>query len=248
MAQPTTIRNNHSHKTTRKPKQRVRGAKSKPKMSLVAPLAGVLAMVVIFGLLNNQLIAAQFIQRTRTDLGYQAQFVPAATKIDQNAPSELAIPLLGVTAPIIFEPSVRESDIQGSLKKGVIHYANTAYPGQKGNVVIFGHSSGALWTTGDYKFIFTRLNALKTDDFITVSYKGVRYTYKVTDSKVIPPTDFSVVQPTSTPQLTLITCTPVGTNKNRLVVYAHQISPEPTTARDGIDATVHTVTAGTLPK
>ena len=250
MAQPktTTTRNNRLHKTGRKPMQRAKGAKSKPKRSLIAPLAGILVMVVIFGLLNNQLIAAQFIQRTRADLRFQTQSAPVITKIDANAPSELAIPVLGVTAPIIDEPSIRESDIQNSLQKGVVHYANTAYPGQKGNVVIFGHSSGAIWTAGDYKFVFTRLGALKTDDFITVNYKGVHYTYKVTDSTVIPPTDFSVVQPTSTPQLTLITCTPVGTNKNRLVVRARQISPDPNTAQAGIGATTHTVTAGTLPK
>ena len=235
-------------KTGKKSKKTAKVAKSKPKKSMLAPLAGISAMVFIFALLNSQLIAAQIIQRTNVQRESLVQSITMSTKIDVNAPSEIKISSLGITAPVIDEPSIREADIQNSLKSGVVHYANTAYPGQNGNVVIFGHSSGVIWTAGDYKFVFTRLNALKSDDLVNVSFKGVQYTYKVTDSTVVPPTDFSVVQQTSTPQLTLITCTPGGTNKNRLVIHARQSSPDPSKVKPADDATAHTTTAGTLPK
>jgi sortase A len=60
-----------------------------------------------------------------------------------------------------------------------------------------------------------------------IDYNGNRYIYRVTETKVVPPTDFSVVQQTKVSQLTIITCTPVGTNTNRLVVHAKQIFPYP---------------------
>jgi len=236
-------------KTRKLPKNRAKASKTTPKKSILAPLAGILVMVLGFGLLNSQLIAAQIVQRTRvTSVPAQSQVISRSTHSNVNDPPALTLPQLGIVAPIIDEPSVQESDIQNSLKRGVVHYANTAYPGQKGNVVLFGHSSGLVWSAGDYKFVFTRLNALKTNDLISVNFKGVRYTYKVADSTVVPPTDFSVVQQTSTTQLTLITCTPVGTSKNRLVVHALQVSPDPATIKAIDDAATRTVTAGTLPK
>ncbi len=234
---------------SRKPRKAKKTAKTSPKKSVVAPLAGVLVMILGFCLLNSQLIAAQIIQRTHKDMpAVQVQKTLSTDRIDGNTSSKLIIPKLGVTAPVIDEPSIQESDIQNSRKKGVIHYANTAYPGQKGNVVIFGHSSGPLWQGGDYKFIFTRLNALSIGSTILLTYNGIQYSYQVTDSVIVSPTDFSVVQKTNEPQLTLITCTPVGTSRDRLVVRARQISPDPKTLKTVGEASLQTVTAGRLPQ
>jgi hypothetical protein len=45
------------------------------------------------------------------------------------------------------------------------------------------------------------------------------------DSKVVAPTDLSVLNQGSDNNLTLITCTPVGTSAKRLIIVARQISP-----------------------
>jgi sortase A len=63
-----------------------------------------------------------------------------------------------------------------------------------------------------------------------VDFKGKRYIYRVTTTKVVTPNDVSVLGQTKTPTLTLITCTPVGTSKNRFIVQARQVSPDPSTA------------------
>jgi sortase A len=112
----------------------------------------------------------------------------------------------------------------------VVHYGSTALPGQAGNVALFGHSSNDWWEPGNYKFVFVLLDKLAPGDKVTVDFQSKRYTYEVTSSKVVEPTDVGVLAPTSTPTLTLITCSPPGTSLRRLIVTAKQVDPDPNKA------------------
>ena len=150
------------------------------------------------------------------------EVVPAANTI--------SIPKINVVAPVNYEPSVQEAAIQKSLETGVVHYGNTAKPGEIGNAAIFGHSSNDWWEPGNYKFVFVLLDKLAPGDQITIDYQSKRYVYEVTGSKVVEPTNMSVLDQTPTPTLSIITCTPPGTSLKRLVVTAKQISPSPDTA------------------
>ncbi len=124
--------------------------------------------------------------------------------------------------------TINDNDIQEGLKRGVVHYASTAMPGQNGNVVIVGHSSGNIFNAGNYKFAFSLLRALDIGDTFFLQKDGQRYTYQVYAKEVVKPTDVSVLGPTDKPATaTLITCDPPGLNSNRLVVIARQISPDP---------------------
>jgi len=215
-------------------------ASVKPKKSfkrIFLPLfGGILVMLLVFGALNAQLIQAQLKYR----YGQLPQQVASAnadaaagTSTDTTkSPNPergtlLTIPSLGVEAPIVMEPSFAEWKVQVALRSGVVHYGTTAMPGENGNVVILGHSSGQAWAPGDYKFVFTMLSKLKAGELVYLDYNGTRYTYKMTDSAVVPPTDVSRIQPTTTPTLSLVTCTPVGTSTNRLIVHAELVSPLP---------------------
>jgi LPXTG-site transpeptidase (sortase) family protein len=118
--------------------------------------------------------------------------------------------------------------VQKALRSGVVHYGQTANPGQSGNVVIVGHSSGEPWTLGSYKYIFTLLNKVIAKDKIIIDYSGVRYIYEVIAADIVRPTDLSILeQPKNQFNLTLVTCTPVGTSKDRLIIHAKQTSPKP---------------------
>jgi len=150
----------------------------------------------------------------------------------------LVVPKINVKAPIIFEPSLAEPQILKALERGVIHYANTASPGETGNTVIFGHSSNDWWEAGDYK--------LAPGDRFTIDYQGVRYTYEVTGSRIVDATDMSVLNQTAEPTATLVTCSPPGTSWRRLVVSAKQIDPNPNTAKTSIIASTPAKT-GNLP-
>jgi sortase A len=55
----------------------------------------------------------------------------------------------------------------------------------------------------------------------------VRYTYQVVNKTVVEPSDVeALVVSTNKPLITLVTCTPLGTSRYRLLVTGEQISPD----------------------
>lgn len=108
------------------------------------------------------------------------------------------------------------------LKKSLVHYLPQSYPGEYGNVVIFGHSTlPQLYNPKDYKTIFTYLPSLERGDKILVKVNEAEYEYEVYDMIVVSPEQVSVLeQKNDDAYLTLITCVPPGTYWKRLVVKA----------------------------
>lgn len=202
------------------------------RRSVLPPLVGVLVTVVVLAAFNSQLLIAQWKYRyaDKPVAAPALETNPQAIAVDTRSPNPergpyLTVPSINVEAPIIFEPSFEEWKVQLALRSGVVHYGTTANPGDNGNVVILGHSSGQPWAPGNYKFVFTLLDKIQTGDSIIADYNGTRYTYKVTHRAVVHPTDTMLIQPTTKPTITLVTCTPVGTSTNRLIIQAEQISP-----------------------
>lgn len=193
---------------------------------LLPPVLGIAATFLVYALLNFPSFEAQaqyYINR----FGVQPTHNAVLPAVPANQ-SEIIIPGIKVKAPIVYETSADNGAIAYDLRSGVVHYGTTALPGEKGNVAIFGHSSGVAWAPGDYKFVFTLLDKVQNGQQVTLDYKGVRYVYVVTGSEVVAPTDMRILESKdSQSELSLITCTPVGTSKNRLVVHAKQVSPDP---------------------
>jgi sortase A len=117
-----------------------------------------------------------------------------------------------------------ESDMQAALRYGVIHYPGTAYPGQEGNVVITGHSSYFPWDSGRFKDVFAVLHDMRKGDKILLYSNQKQFIYEVSSIEKVWPSDLNVLKPSAENKLTLITCTPLGTNIKRLVVEAKLIS------------------------
>lgn len=113
-----------------------------------------------------------------------------------------------------------ESDIQKALRNGVIHYPGTKLPGEDGNIVITGHSSYYAWDPGRFKDVFALLHDVRQGDRIVVYFNQKKYIYEVSNIKVVLPKDVDILGPSKSEQLTLITCTPIGTNLKRLIVTA----------------------------
>lgn len=139
--------------------------------------------------------------------------------------NQLVIPRISVKAPIAWQINNRESDIQKSLKSGVANIAGTALPGEGSNVFITGHSSNYLWSDGDYKTIFSLLGQLQKDDLIYLRYRGNLYVYKVYDQVTVRPKQVEYMGDSDKSILSLMTCTPIGTTINRLIVRADQVYP-----------------------
>ena len=196
---------------------------------VLPPLIGIAVSLSMYALLNFPTFEAQARY-------YYSQIVPnhttslnnaASTKV-ANQQSTIIIPSLSVKAPVIYEQRIDNASFAYALRNGVVHYGTTALPGEKGSVALFGHSSGVAWAPGNYKFVFTLLDKLQPKQQIILDYQGVRYVYIVTGSKVISPSNMDVLKSDGDKsKLLLITCTPVGTSKNRLVVEAKQVQPNP---------------------
>ena len=198
--------------------------KPKIKPSHLKPILNALIFfMATFALFKSPVLLSQLGYRFNPPKAPAAPVVTVATTTE----STLTIPKLNVNAPIIYQSSIAEADIQRSLQNGVVHYSTTAKPGQPGNTVIVGHSSNDWWEPGNYKFVFVLLDKLVVGDKVSLSYEGKYYVYEVYESKVVEPTDLTVLAQTPGHNLTLLTCTPAGTNWRRLIVRAKQISPAP---------------------
>lgn len=221
------------------------------KRHFMPPLAGLMVAVLVFGFFNSALLSARIAyyleSRHAATATLDAKLI--AAPVDKNAPPSIIINKINVNAPVIYDQKiVNEDQFLQDLKSGVVHYPNTAFPGQQGNVVIFGHSSGQWWAPGNYKFVFTLLDKLQIQDLIYLNYQGNKYVYRVYDITVVDPTDLSVLNQGSNKTLTLLTCTPVGTSARRLVIRAQQILPKATNNITSTQAaTLPTGATGKLP-
>ena len=160
---------------------------------------------------------------------------PNTTKVATNE-SRLLIPKIAVDVPIVWDANAADTNsLNQAMDKGIVWFniqGANAKPGEKGNFVVSGHSSNDWTDRGDYKFIFARLEKMAAGDVVYANYNGTRYTYKITGTKVVKPTDVASLQiGNDKPYITLITCTPLGTAQNRLLVFGEQISPNPNEAK-----------------
>ncbi|MBN1494887.1 class E sortase [Candidatus Peregrinibacteria bacterium] len=146
--------------------------------------------------------------------------------------SRVVIPRISKNVPVVTVSSEAlinkewdklEQQIQVALQDGVVHYPGTAFPDENGNVVITGHSSYFVWDPGRFKDVFALLHQVQMGDRVYLFYKQKRYVYEVYDIKVVLPTQVDVLTQQGEDKLTLITCTPVGTNLKRLVVVARPV-------------------------
>lgn len=138
----------------------------------------------------------------------------------------LFIPKINLTAPINWEIAVDDVSLLGSLKSGLSHFNISSLPGEIGNVFISGHSSYYWWDSGQYKKVFALLPELKVGDVMYLKYQNKPFIYQVEETKVVKPEETSVVGQTNYSVLTLMTCVPVGTAQNRLIVRSKQIYPQ----------------------
>jgi LPXTG-site transpeptidase (sortase) family protein len=186
----------------------------------------VVVVILLFGFFNDRFIAP-FITPSK-NVSSTPIIIDGSTSSSDKLP-KIIIPKINVEIPVVYdEPSIEEHAMQNALERGVVHYATTPNPGEKGNAVIFGHSSNNILNKGKYKFAFVLLSKLEVGDTFYVTKDGVRYGYRIFEKKIVKPTELGVLDSTAKPStVTLITCDPPGTSLNRLIVIGEQISPDP---------------------
>lgn len=134
----------------------------------------------------------------------------------------VVIPKIGANSRVI--PNVDAGNYDAyinALTAGVAHADGTGFPGGGTNIYLFAHSTDSFWNVGRYNAVFYLLKELERGDEVDVFYGRVRYTYKVVEKKVVPPSDVQyLIDRTPYEQLILQTCWPPGTTLERLLVIA----------------------------
>lgn len=200
------------------------------------PIAAAVCVILVFVFLqyNRVLFANVAAYVSPGSIDAQNIVVDPANDVVVGGESRLIIPKINVDVPVMYDVGADHNSQMTAMESGVAHFSipgASSHPGEIGNTAIAGHSSNDLFDSGQYKFIFAQLEKLAPGDSIYANYQGKRYTYVVTKMEVVKPSEVNkLIYPTDKPMLTLITCTPLGTALNRLLVTAEQVSPDPGSA------------------
>lgn len=134
-------------------------------------------------------------------------------------------PLARLSIPTIdLNQTVRHTLDEAVLSTGLGHMEGSSLPvgGESTNAVIGGHR-GLASAVG-----FTRLNEVRVGDLAYLDVLGQTLTYEIISYEVLSPGDADM-QPIQEGRdlLTLVTCTPIGLNTDRIVVVAERLTPGP---------------------
>ncbi|MBB1564824.1 sortase [Candidatus Gracilibacteria bacterium] len=134
------------------------------------------------------------------------------------------IPLVDVKNRKVDSEHELEDIFMKELENGVVRYPGSAIPGEKGNTFVFGHSSNFPWINGDYNEVFSNLNFLEKGDEIIIYYGQKKFRYIINEKRVISAGDVSILKrDNSKKELSVMTCWPIGTAAQRLVVIGELV-------------------------
>lgn len=143
---------------------------------------------------------------------------------------EISIPSLGINRlPVTANvDSTKEESYMSVLDSTLAHFENTGLPISEvqNNIVIYGHSASLNYspTPSDPMVAFSFLPELKVGDDIILHMEGKEYKFKMQRSKIVEPTDTSIITGTKGRRtLTLFTCFPLGNNAKRYVAIARPV-------------------------
>ena len=117
------------------------------------------------------------------------------------------VPRLGLS--VIAREGVDERTLRGAVG----HVPDTALPGEPGNSAFAGHRDT----------FFRKLKDIRAGDRVVVTTPEGAHEYVVENTRVVRPTDVTVLAPTRESALTLVTCYPfdyIGSAPDRFIVRA----------------------------
>lgn len=142
---------------------------------------------------------------------------------DEPPPAPVGIPDTNqlVIPSIFLNETILEGNTIGTADNGPWRRPLSGNPEAGGNTVIVGHR----WTYRAARDIFFHLDKVAVGDPIALYWNKKEYIYKVTAISVVQPHEIWVEEQTDTPTVTLYTCTPVWSSRQRLVVRAELQTP-----------------------
>jgi sortase A len=134
-------------------------------------------------------------------------------KVDPGDPiGRIVIPTIGVSEVFV------EGTGSGDLRAGPGHYPQTPLPGERGTVAIAGHRT-------TYGAPFRSVDKLDRGDAIELRMPYGRFTYRVEHTRIVEPTEISVIDRVDHDRLVLSACHPLYSAAQRIVVFARLERP-----------------------
>jgi sortase A len=133
---------------------------------------------------------------------------------DGDAMGRIVMPSIGVSEVFV------EGTEPGDLRKGPGHYPDTPLPGEHGTVAIAGHRT-------TYGAPFRNVDELERGDRIVLRMPYGLFTYRVDRTRIVPPTETSVIDRVDHDRLVLSACHPLYSAAKRIIVFARLDSAEP---------------------
>jgi LPXTG-site transpeptidase (sortase) family protein len=130
----------------------------------------------------------------------------------------IEIPKIKISAPLIVVG--KEEEVKKALDRGVVLWPGSALPGEKGQVIILGHSAPPNWPKIKYDWVFSNLNLLEKDDKILIYFRNKKNVYSV-ENKIF--LNRGQELPKTDPErsvLFLISCWPPGKDFRRIAIEA----------------------------
>jgi sortase A len=152
---------------------------------------------------------------------------PSPTGTSGRLKVEIGTVVARLDAPAVkLSTAVLEGSDDAILNRGAGHIEDTALPGESGNIGIAGHRDT----------IFRPVRRLRIGDELTLSTSDRVYRYRISRTLIVGPDDVYVLDPTSQPMLTLVTCYPfdfIGHAPKRFIVQATIVGAEGQEGQEG---------------
>jgi len=105
------------------------------------------------------------------------------------------------------------------LRKGPGIYDEVPFPGAPGTTAIAGHRT-------TYSAPFRRIDKLRPSDRVVVEMPYGRFTYEVEKTRIVAPTEVSVIDRVGFDRLVLSACHPLYSAAQRIVVFARLVAAQ----------------------
>lgn len=136
-------------------------------------------------------------------------------------PERIIISAIDLDLPVL-NPQTRDiEELDEYLKDGPVRYMDSAELGEKGNVLIFAHTSHLPVVRNQMYKAFNRIPELTAGDSITVKGDGKSYVYTVRSVRQADAEEATIdLSPTLGQKLTLVTCDTLTGKNARYILEA----------------------------
>jgi LPXTG-site transpeptidase (sortase) family protein len=191
------------------------------------PLMVILPLLVAFWFVSPMVIGEvryRLVSKKQTGMIERSKFSYVLSPNDNEM--ELIIPKIAVRTQVLANVNPNKEEAYNEiLNNKAAHAQGSAFPGQKGLIYLFGHSTNSIFNKNFFNPVFYSVKNLEPGDQIAILYQGKVHVYQINEKMVVNPDDFTAVKAgVNEEKLVLQTCWPPGTSWKRLLLVASPIT------------------------